>query len=112
MPTDNQSRSGSLVDGQTKIIVGDSHYGGSVPRRYLVGRLQSAGCWLRLTRPRPTKVLAGWQLKLLRMRPRVEAVFGLLKERFALVTHYPRSQAGYLAHYLRCLPGYQLGLIS
>ena len=46
------------------------------------------------------------------MRPKVEAVFGLLKERFSLVTHYPRSIAGYLAHYLRTLLAYQLEAIS
>ena len=104
---DNQSIR-QLVDKQTKIIVGDSHYGGSVPRHYL---WRDYGV-LVVAPPHQSqshKIIAGWQLKLPRMRPRIEAVFGLLKERFALVTHYPRSKAGYLAHYLRCLLGYQLG---
>ena len=107
---DNQSIR-RLVNKQTRIIVGDSHYGGAVSRRYLWrdwGVLVVAPPHHSQT----DKLLAGWQPKLLRLRPKVEAVSGLLKERLSLMTHYPRSQAGYPARYLRCLPGYQVEVIS
>ena len=107
---DNQSLR-QLVNQDTDILVGDSAYGGSVPRRYLWADYQT----IVIAPPHHTqkgKLLADWQLKLLRLRPKVEAVFGLLKEHFSLVTHYPRTPAGYLAHYLRVLLGYQLATIS
>jgi hypothetical protein len=54
------------------------------------------------------KLLAGWQLLLLRARPKIESVFDYLKNHLGLVTSFPRSAAGYLFHYLRILLAYQL----
>jgi len=43
---------------------------------------------------------------LLNLRPRVETVFSILKEKLGLVTSLPRSEMGYLAHYIHCIFGY------
>lgn len=43
---------------------------------------------------------------LLNLRPRVESVFSVLKERLGIVTSLPRSELGYLAHYIHCIFGY------
>jgi len=43
---------------------------------------------------------------LLNLRPRVETMFSILKERLGLVTSLPRSEMGYLAHYIHCIFGY------
>jgi hypothetical protein len=39
-------------------------------------------------------------------RSRVETVFSILKEKLGLVTSLPRSDTGYLAHYIHCIFGY------
>ena len=100
-----------LVNRHTKILVGDSHYGGSVQRRRLWRKFKTlviAPAHVSQKR----QVISKMQLKLLRLRPKVEAVFGLLKQKFNLVSSYPRSINGYFVHYLRTLLGYQMGLIS
>jgi len=43
---------------------------------------------------------------LLNLRPRIESVFSVLKERLGLVTSLPRSIDGYLAHYIHVIFGY------
>lgn len=43
---------------------------------------------------------------LLNQRIHVEQLFNVLKERYYLVTSLPRSEKGYLAHYVRVLFGY------
>lgn len=43
---------------------------------------------------------------LLNLRPRIEVLFSILKERLGLVTSLPRSVNGYLAHYIHVLFGY------
>lgn len=43
---------------------------------------------------------------LLNLRPRIESLFSLLKERLGLVTSLPRSVNGYLAHYIHVVFGY------
>lgn len=43
---------------------------------------------------------------LLNKRIHVEQLFSVLKERYGLVTSLPRSEGGYLAHYIRVLFGY------
>lgn len=43
---------------------------------------------------------------LLNQRIHVEQLFNVLKERYYLVTSLPRSEKGYLAHYIRVLFGY------
>ena len=49
-----------------------------------------------------------WQNKCMNMRSRVETVFGVLKERYGLVTSLPRSISGYLAHYIRTIFAYMI----
>ena len=97
-----------LVNKHTKVLVGDSHYGGTVQRRKL---WQKYG--IVIVAPAQIKqkknLYSQLQLKLLRMRPKVEAVFGLLKQKFSLVSSYPRSINGYLVYYLRVLLRYQMG---
>ena len=48
---------------------------------------------------------------LLRRRSLVESVFATLKGKYKLVSSHCRSKAGYLLHYLRVLPGYQMGKV-
>lgn len=43
---------------------------------------------------------------LLNLRPRIEVLFSILKERLGLVTSLPRSVNGYLAHYIHTIFGY------
>jgi hypothetical protein len=43
---------------------------------------------------------------LLNLRPRIETLFSILKERLGLVTSLPRSADGYLAHYIHVIFGY------
>ena len=53
------------------------------------------------------KVLANiYQQKLMNMRPKVETVFSILKDKFQFIASIPRSINGYLAHYIRSLFGY------
>lgn len=98
-----------LVNEYTKIVVGDSHYNGSVERKKL---------WLQYGilivayphHKQKRKVMAHWQHRLLLMRPKIEAMFDQLKEHLHLVTSFPRSVEGYFIHYLRVILGYQMRL--
>ena len=107
---DNQHME-QLVNDQTRILVGDSHYGGSVMRK----RLWKKHRTIVIAPPHHTqrkKLVAEWQMKLLQLRPKIEAAFGKLKEQHSLVTSFPRSVRGYFVHYIRTLLGYQMGLVS
>lgn len=107
---DNQHME-QLVNDQTKVLVGDSHYGGSVMRRRLWGKHRT----IVIAPPHHTqrkKLAATWQMRLLHMRPKIEATFGKLKEQCFLVTSFPRSIQGYFTHYVRVLLGYQVSLVS
>lgn len=98
-----------LVNDYTKVVVGDSHYGGSVERKKLwqqFGAIVVAYPHHKQKR----KIMAGWQHILLTMRPKIEATFDQLKEHFGLVTSFPRSVKGYFLHYLRVILGYQMRL--
>ncbi len=96
-----------LVNEHTKVLVGDSHYGGSVQRRRLM-RLFKTIVVAPPHSSQKRKLLTAVQLKLLKLRPKIEAVFGILKEKFRLVSSYPRSINGYFVHYFRILLGYQI----
>ena len=103
---DNQHME-QLVNDQTKILVGDSHYGGSVMRK----RLWKKHKTIVIAPPHHSqkkKIATDWQMLLLHMRPKIEATFGKLKEQHFLVTSFPRSVKGYFVHYIRTLLGYQL----
>jgi hypothetical protein len=43
---------------------------------------------------------------LLNLRPRIEVLFSILKERLGLITSLPRSINGYLSHYIHVIFGY------
>lgn len=107
---DNQHME-KLVNNQTGILVGDSHYGGSVMRKRLWKKYKT----IVIAPPHHTQkkqLTTSWQMLLLHMRPKIEATFGKLKEQHFLVTSFPRSVRGYFVHYLRCLLGYQVGANS
>lgn len=107
---DNQVQE-RLVNNDTRILVGDSHYGGSVMRRRLWKRYKT----VVIAPPHFTqrqKLAANWQMLLLHMRPKIEAALGKLKEQRYLVTSFPRSVQGYFTHYVRVLLGYQMSLVS
>lgn len=54
-----------------------------------------------------TKRLASFlDICLLNLRPRIEVLFSILKERLGLITSLPRSVDGYLAHYIHVIFGY------
>lgn len=98
-----------LVNEHTKVLVGDSHYGGSVMR----DRVWKKHKTIVIAPPHHSqkkKLAAEWQVILLRMRTKIEAVFGKLKEQAYLVSSFPRSVRGYFVHYLRVLLGYQMGV--
>jgi hypothetical protein len=57
---------------------------------------------------RQTKLMAEWQKELLSQRSCIESTFDYLKEHLHLVTSFPRSVYGYLAHYAMVLLGYQV----
>lgn len=100
-----------LVNNRTSVLVGDSHYGGSVMRKRLWKRYET----LVIAPPHHTqkkKMATDWQMLLLHMRPKIEATFGKLKEQRYLVTSFPRSIQGYFTHYVRVLLGYQMSLVS
>lgn len=96
-----------LVNEHTKVVVGDSHYGGSVERKKLWKKHKI----LIVAYPhhkQKRRVMAKWQQLLLHMRPKIEATFDQLKEHFGMVSSFPRSVEGYFLHYLRVILGYQV----
>jgi hypothetical protein len=100
-----------LANAYTRILVGDSHYGGSVQRKRLWKRFRC----LVVAPPhykQQKQVATAWHILLLHMRPKIEATFGKLKEQRYLVTSFPRSVEGYFTHYVRVLLGYQMSLVS
>lgn len=96
-----------LVKGNTRILVGDSHYGASPMRKRLWKRYG-----IIVVAPPHYKqrkqVVSGLQFVLLNMRSKIEATFDYLKEHMHLVSSFPRSVQGYFVHYLRVLLGYQI----
>ncbi|HUD11042.1 MAG TPA: IS982 family transposase [Candidatus Saccharimonadia bacterium] len=95
-----------LVRAETKIVVGDSHYGDKIQR----AKLKAKG--ITVVAPphwrHKTRLMARWQQELLCKRAKVETTFDRLKEHLPLVSSFPRSVNGYLLHYVRILLGYQM----
>lgn len=52
------------------------------------------------------KLVTPLHIFFLNMRIKVEHLFSVVKERYGLITSLPRSEAGYLAHYIRTIFGY------
>jgi hypothetical protein len=97
----------ALVNEHTRIAVGDTGYR-SAPLHRKVRRAYGT---LILTPPhykQRQQVMAEWQRKLLKRRPKIETVFDYLKQHLHLQTSFPRSVQGYALHYVRVLLGYQL----
>ena len=95
-----------LINEQTKIAVGDTGY-----RSALHKKLNALFGTIFVVPPhykQKKQLLTKQQLKLLRMRPKIEGVFDYLKEHLHLQSSFPRSVQGYALHYLRILLGYQL----
>jgi Transposase DDE domain len=100
-----------LVDGHTTIAVGDSGYR-SIPLHKKIRK--TYGTFI-LTPPhykQQKQVMAEWQRRLLRRRPKIETVFDYLKQHLHLVSSFPRSVHGYAVHYTRVLLGYQLLMLG
>jgi len=96
-----------LVNGATVIAVGDGTYNASVMRRKMWREHRA----YILAPPHPKqnkKLLAQWQLLLLRKRTKIECTFDYLKEHLLLETSFPRSVNGYAVHYVRTLLAYQI----
>lgn len=90
----------------TKIAVGDSSYGGKDLREKtwkMRGTYILAPAFYG-----QKKLMTAWQKALLEQRSCIESVFDYLKEHLHLVTSFPRSVYGYLAHYAMVLLGYQV----
>lgn len=99
-----------LVNQGTDIVVADAGYTARVTRNHI---WQDFEC-IVISPPRPKQVwiMASWQHFLLQLRPKIEAVFSVLKGKRHLVTSYPRSIRGYFVHYIRVLLGYQMGVVD
>lgn len=98
----DRRHAGKLIRSQTKVLVGDSHYGG----KPLATELADRGVGVvSNTNPDPSPA----ERKLLKRRSLVESIFSTLKNKYKLVSSYCRSRSGYLLHHLRSLLGYRWG---
>jgi Transposase DDE domain len=96
-----------LVRPETKIVVGDGHYGDKIAR----GKLWREHGVIVVAPPHYKQnkhLMALWQSVLLNLRSKIECTFDYLKEHLPLVSSFPRSMNGYLLHYVRVLLGYQM----
>lgn len=96
-----------LVNKHTNIVVGDGGYTASVMAKILWKNFKT----IVISPPHPKqkkKIITDWQHFLLKLRPKIEAVFGKLKEHLNIVTSFPRSVKGYFSHYIRVLLSYQI----
>lgn len=96
-----------ILNKHTKLAVGDGGYTASVMKKIIWEKYGT----LIVSPPhfkQNKKLMAPWQYKLLRIRPKIETVFDYLKEHLHLVSSFPRSVSGYLLHYIRILLGYQI----
>lgn len=90
----------------TKVAVGDSSYGGKNLRETV---WKTRGTYILAPAFHgQKKLMSKWQEDLLEQRSCIESVFDYLKEHLHLVTSFPRSVYGYLAHYAMVLLGYQV----
>lgn len=95
-----------LLGTHTDIAVGDSSYGGQDMRAKM---WKERGTYILAPAFHcQKKLMTMWQKQLLSDRSCIESVFDYLKEHLHLVTSFPRSVYGYLAHYAMVLLGYQV----
>ncbi len=95
-----------LLGTLTKIAIGDSSYGGKDIRERMWN--ERGTLILAPAFHGQKKIMTDWQKVLLTQRSAIESTFDYLKEHLHLVTSFPRSVYGYLAHYAMVLLGYQL----
>lgn len=99
-----------LLDKNTKVAVGDTHYGGRAMNEFIFEKYGT----IIVAPPHPKqnkKLITRWQQALLNMRSKIECTFDYLKNHLNLVSSFPRSPRGYLFHWLRILLGYQVATI-
>ena len=87
----------------SSILVADSGY---LSKEYEQKFWDLGTYFLTATRKNMKTLATIYQQKLMDMRPKVETVFSILKDRFQLITSIARSINGYLAHYIRSIFGY------
>jgi len=88
---------------ERSIIIADAGY----ISNNLQKKAQMKGNILLTCLTKRTKKLASFlDICLLNLRPRIEVLFSILKERLGLITSLPRSVDGYLAHYIHVIFGY------
>jgi hypothetical protein len=95
-----------LVNRHTKVAIGDTGYRSALHRK--LHKLWGTIFVVPPQWKQRKQILTKSQLKLLRRRPKIEAVFDYLKQHVHLESSFPRSMQGYALHYLRVLLGYQL----
>ena len=95
-----------LFGSRTKVAVGDTGYRSAMHKKLhaLFGTIFVVPPHYKQMK----QLLTKQQLKLLRMRPKIEGVFDYLKQHLLLQSSFPRSMQGYALHYLRILLEYQL----
>jgi len=95
-----------LVNQHTKVAVGDTGYRSALHKKLhkLWGTVFVVPPHYKQKGQMATKS----QMKLLRRRPKIEAVIDYLKQHLHMQSSFPRSMQGYALHYLRVLLGYQL----
>lgn len=85
------------------IIVADAGY---ISNKLTKKASQNNNILLTCLRKNTRKLASFLDICLLNLRPRIEVLFSILKERLGLITSLPRSVNGYLAHYIHVLFGY------
>lgn len=88
---------------QQSLVLADAGY---ISPKLQKKALQRNNLLLTSVRKNMKKIMTPLQHFLLNQRIHVEQLFNVLKERYNLVTSLPRSEKGYLAHYIRVLFGY------
>ncbi len=88
---------------QKSIVVADAGYLSPVLETKASNR---HNILLTATRKNMKKLVTALHIFLLNLRPRIESVFSVLKERLGLVTSLPRSVKGYYSHYIRTIFSY------
>jgi len=85
------------------VIIGDAGYCSKTSSRKA---RKNNNILLTCVRNNMKKLSTFLDICLLNLRPRIETLFSILKERLGLVTSLPRSVDGYLAHYIHVIFGY------
>lgn len=85
------------------LLLADAGY---VSKKLEKKALQRHNLLLTCVKKNMKKLITPLHLFLLNKRIHVEQLFSVLKERYGLITSLPRSEGGYLAHYIRVLFGY------